>query len=221
MLQLYRRFINGILGTWLVHPGPTKNHQKRTTFRFLMKDYYDLERIFEERSNTVNLMDMMISISEDQIVILLYDKAMDLYLYILLHSDHPPEVLTGLVSGNILCIHSLCSDEDKPNHRMEAFYTMLLVRGYHCDFLIPAFTKRITGARVFIKRGSIRRCVSDQEKDTRGPDFFHITYHSRNPTSKDLQHQWLQHLLNPPWERPLWTQKKLKIPIGINSMCVA
>ena len=66
---------------------------------------------------------------------------------------------------------------------------MLLVRGYQRDLLIPAFTKGITEARAFNKRGSVRRCVPDKDKDTTLQVFFHLTYHPRDPTSKRLQHQ--------------------------------
>ena len=105
---------------------------------------------------------------------------------------------------------------------MKEFYVRLLVRGYQRDFMIPTFAKRITGAHSFIKCGSVRQYTLDQDKDTKGRAFFHLTYHPRNSTSKDLQRQWRQQLLHPPWEPPLWRLKnKHKITIGINSMCVA
>ena len=138
---------------------------------------------------------------------------MNLYLYILPHSAHPPGLLTGLVSGNILCIHSLCRNEDDINRHMKEFYARLLVCGYQRDLLIPSFAKGITGARV-------RQCVSDQEKKTKFCVFFHLTYHPRDPTTKNLQRQWRQHLLHPPWESPLWTLKnKAKIPF-VSTRCV-
>ena len=124
--------------------------------------------------------------------------------------------------GNILRIHSLCSKQDDINRRVKEFYVRLLVRGYQCDFLIPAFSKGITGACTFIKRGSVQLCVPEEDKDTQGRVFFQLTYHLRDPTSKSLQRQWRQHLLHPPWEPPLWRLKnKHIIPIGIKSMCVA
>ena len=97
---------------------------------------------------------------------------MNLYLFILTHSAHPLEVLTGLVSGNILRIHSLCSKQDDIDLRMKQLKARLLVRGYQRDLLIPAFTKGIIGARIFIKRGSVRRCDPDKEKDNKGQVFF-------------------------------------------------
>ena len=95
-----------------------------------MQDYYGLEWIFEERSKKVNYMYMKISICEDQIVTSLYEKYVNLYLYTPPHSAHTPGVLTGLVPGNILWIHLLCSDQDNINIRMKQFYARLLVRGY-------------------------------------------------------------------------------------------
>ena len=95
-------------------------------------------------------MDMTISIQEGRIVTSLYEKAMNLYLYISPHSAHPPGVLTGLVSGNILRIHSLFSEQDDINLRMKQFYARLLVRGYQRNLLIHAFTKGIIGAHAYI-----------------------------------------------------------------------
>ena len=109
MLQLYHRFIDNVLEIWLVDPDPAEDHCKWTAFTLLMQDYYRLKWIFEERSKTVNFMVMTISIHEYRIVTSLYEKSMNLYFYILPHSAHPPLLLTGLVSGNILRIYSLFS----------------------------------------------------------------------------------------------------------------
>ena len=97
---------------------------------------------------------MKISIREDRIVTSFYGKLMNLYLYIPPNSAHPPGVLTGLVYGNILCIHLRCSDEDYINSCMKYFYTRLLVSVYQRNFLIPFFTKGIMGSCAFIKCGS-------------------------------------------------------------------
>ena len=119
------------------------------------------------------------------------------------HSAYPLGVLTRIVSGNILRIHSLCSDKEDTNRCTKDLYVRLLVHGYQRDFMIPAFTKGINGAHAFTKRSSMRWCTTYQDKDTNFRFFFHMTYHPRNPTSKDLQRQWHQHLLHPQWEPPL------------------
>ena len=62
---------------------------------------------------------MTITICKDRIITSLYEKAMNLYLYIPPHSANPPGVSTGLVSANILWIHSLCSEHDDIDRRMK------------------------------------------------------------------------------------------------------
>ena len=186
MLQFYRLFINDVLGIWLFDTDPSKDNRKWTAFTLLMQDCNGLEYIFEEYPKTVNFMDMRISICKDRIVTSLYEKPMRLYLDILPHSAHLPGVLTGIVSGNIIRIHSIFSNEDEINYLIKEFYARLLIHGYQRDFFIPVFTKGNTGARAFTKRGSVRQYVSDQEKHTNGRVFFHLTYHSRDKTSKYL-----------------------------------
>ena len=59
-LQLYRHFIDNVLGIWLVNTDPAEDNRKWTAFVSLIQDYYRLEWIFEERLETVNNMEMMI-----------------------------------------------------------------------------------------------------------------------------------------------------------------
>ena len=46
-LQIYRCFINEVLGIWLVDPDPVEDRRQWTSFVELMQDYYGLEWIFE------------------------------------------------------------------------------------------------------------------------------------------------------------------------------
>ena len=80
-----------------------------------MQDYYGLECIFEELLKTVDYMNMTISIGKGHIVTLIYEKLMNLYLYIPPHSAHPLGVLTGIVSGNILSTHLLFRNKEDIN----------------------------------------------------------------------------------------------------------
>ena len=41
-LQLYRQFIDDVLGIWMVDPNPAEDHIKWTAFKSLMQDYYGL-----------------------------------------------------------------------------------------------------------------------------------------------------------------------------------
>ena len=128
ILQLYCFFIDDVLGIFLVDTDPAVDHIKWTAFVSLMKDYYGIEWIFKEHLDNVNYMDMTIEIRGGRIVTSLYEKAMNLYLYILPYSTHYPGVLTGLVFINILFVHSLYSDKEKINRLMKEFYARFLIQ---------------------------------------------------------------------------------------------
>ena len=49
-IQLYRRFIDNVLGIWLIDPDPAEDIQQWASFVALMQDYYGLEWILEEIS---------------------------------------------------------------------------------------------------------------------------------------------------------------------------
>ena len=67
-LQLYCRFIDDILGIWLVGPKPVEDCRQWTLFVELMQEYYGLECILEEGYKKVNYMDMTILIHKDWII---------------------------------------------------------------------------------------------------------------------------------------------------------
>ena len=81
-LQLYCRFIDDVLGIWLVDPETFQDRPQWTSFVELIQDYYRLEWMFEERSKKVKYMDMTITICKDRMILSLYEKSMNLYLYI-------------------------------------------------------------------------------------------------------------------------------------------
>ena len=114
-LQLYRCFINDVLGICLVDPDPAEDSRQWTSFVDLMQDYYGLEWIFEKRSKKVNYMDMTISIHEGRIVTSFFENAMNLHLYIPPHSGTPPagdslrwgpsDDMVGGIIHNLECLY--------------------------------------------------------------------------------------------------------------------
>eukprot|EP00957_Ditylum_brightwellii_P148309 11291459-Ditylum_brightwellii.AAC.1 len=55
-------------------------------------------------------MDLTITIKDGKITTKLYEKSLNLYLYIPPHSAHPPGVLNGIIFDQIHCIFTLCSE---------------------------------------------------------------------------------------------------------------
>jgi hypothetical protein len=115
-VQLYKRFIDDVIGVWLVHPDPSTNAMLWSQFQDDMNGWHGLEWTCSTPSTTVNFMDMTITIVEGKFETTLYEKVDNLYLYIPSHSSHPRGVFTGLVFGQVLQIRRLCSkkaDADK------------------------------------------------------------------------------------------------------------
>ena len=70
---------------------------------------------FSDRATTIDFMDMTISINKSNCIeTTLFEKRLNLHLYIPPHSAHPPGLLPGIVYGTLVRIFTLCSDnEDK------------------------------------------------------------------------------------------------------------
>ena len=91
-------------------------------------------------------MDVTIQIKEGKIITTLHAKPLALYQYIIPNSCHPPGVLTGLVYGQILKIHHLCSKNSDNEKEIRLFFNRLVDRGYLRTKLLPLFEKGFDNA---------------------------------------------------------------------------
>ena len=94
----YRRFIDDVIGIWC----PNNNHEQDAlewnAFKDKMNSFPGLTWEFSERAKTVDFMDMTISINDsNKIETTLFEKRLNLHLYIPPHSAHPPGLLPGIV----------------------------------------------------------------------------------------------------------------------------
>ena len=94
---------------------------------------------------------MTIQIEEGKKVTTLYTKEpLALYQYIPPNSCHPPGVLTGLVYGQILQIHCLCSKNSNIEKEIRLFFNRLIDRGYLRTKLLPLFEKGFDNATTYM-----------------------------------------------------------------------
>jgi len=68
--------------------------------------------------------------SDDSMTTILFEKSLNLYLYIPPHSTHPPSVLTGLVIGICHQIETFCSVEANKFTHLQRFFKRLRARRY-------------------------------------------------------------------------------------------
>ena len=194
-LFLYRRFIDDILGIW-VPTDPTTDDATYTRFQRRTNEYHDLVWEFTDRAQSAIFMDLSLQIQGTRVTTTLYSKALNLYLYIPPRSAHPPGVLTGLVSGNILRIYTLCSDPDDVRSRLQDFWNRLISRGYPTAQIKPLFLKGLHNAREYIA------CPPTKTADTNCV-FFHLRYHPQDPPSSEIQTAWRNQVSHPAYRTPL------------------
>jgi hypothetical protein len=211
-LPLIRRFIDDINSLWKKTGTQLEDDSTWEKFKKRMNECPGLTWIFSQRMTQVDFMDLTISLQGNIISTTLFEKALNLHLYIPPHSAHPPGVLSGLVMGNLHRIYTLCSEQEDINQRVRQFYHRLLQRGYKNDKLKPLFLKAETTAK---------QPRQDKEDDDNNKIFFHLQYHPNDPPSSDLQHTWRETMLEPPGFQQLQKIKNFKHQeFGLNRMIV-
>ena len=193
-LGTYKRFIDDVFGIWLPYADPDEDNRRWTEFKQTMNSYHGMQWEFSERVLSVDYMDLTISIRDNHIHTTIYEKALNLYLYIPPHSAHPPGVLNGLIFGCVHRFFTLCTDQSDAIDKTKEFYQRLLVRGYKADHVKPLIYKAIDK----MTRTPPPSTQQPDQPTTDNPTFFHIQYHPNDPTSRDLQQLWKEHIVHPP-----------------------
>ena len=190
-LFFYRRYIDDIFGVWIPSNGDF-------TFEDFTKDlkYHKLCWETNQPTTSVVFLDMQLTIKNNSIHTQLYEKALNLYLYISPFSSHSPGVLSGLIIGNVLRIHHLCSNSSTRNEFYQKFFLRLRARGYLPSQLIPLFNRGIklalntpmpSSKNKRLKRIQQQEARIRQSNEPNDTAFFHVPYHPRDPISQDIQ----------------------------------
>lgn len=215
-LFLYKRFIDDVLGIWL---RTADNEPAWEAFKSAMNDSrFGLKWIVSEPSQSVDFMDLTISVKACRIQTTLYEKPSNLHLYIPPHSCHPPGLLPGVVHGMVFRIHTLCTDPDDQRAKTSRFFLQLQRRGYQPSILRPLFLQAVKRAKAYDGPSN------DNGKRTklRSSIFFHLRYHPHNPPSSEIQKIWRTRISEPPNSMPLANVRNYAgTRIGIDRMIVA
>ena len=140
-LIYYKRYIDDVFGAWTPSQTKEEDDENWAEFQRDLNDFHDIEWIITSRSTSVNFLDLTITISNGVCKTTLFEKLLNLYLYISPSSAHPPGVLTGLVLGNCHRIFTLCSDPGDTKSHLQQFYRRLRKRGYKPSNLLPLFQR--------------------------------------------------------------------------------
>ena len=192
-LRYYKRYIDDIFGIWECHPDPVTDAQLWKDFTTLLNNWYDLKWIVNERNNQVTFLDMTITLLEEKITCTIYDKPLNLHLFLPPRSAHPPGVLHGLIAGMIYRAKALCTFTIDAKVFVNKFWHHLRARGYDAEMLLPLFLKAWA-----------KPIIPPQEKLS-PPDLwlFKITYHPQDPASFFIKKAWNETIATPKLSKPL------------------
>jgi len=184
------RYIDDQFGIWIHHPDPITDRQQWEAFKQCQQNYCSLNWEFSELSQSTNFLDLTVRIADYRVVTSIYEKPLNLHLYIPPHSSHTPSARTGLVTGNVFRILRLTTERSAQLASLSSFYLHLLARGYKPRFLHFAFQQAFNRFTSFRKT----KKISVHADDT---IFLHLQYHPRDPPRKLLQRAFQEHLIRP------------------------
>jgi uncharacterized protein (UPF0335 family) len=215
-LLLYKRYIDDVLGIWHC---ADENLDRRlwNQFQADLDEFGKLRWEVSQLSETAIFLDLQLTIKNGRVTYTLYEKPLNLHMYLPPHSAHPPGVLRGLVFGMIYRLHRLNSEPDAINDQIRTFFNRLLMRGYQESFLRPIFHLAIAHN---LERQ--QRALAPAQDPAEERLFLHLEYNPVDPPSKKVQQLFEDLLLNPDDGPPLPTICNHKhAPIKINRLIVA
>ncbi len=200
-LPIYKRCIDDGVGCWvpLEHHNTAEDEARWTAFKQAVNNNC-LTWIFEDRSMSIDFMDMTMTIVGNTITTTMYEKPTALHLYIPPHSSHPPGCVKGHIYGETLRINRLCSAQEDITNRVVTFFRRLRHRGYSPSFLIPQFKKALDNAAKYKASSNAMREAQKKQnlEQSRRQVYFHLDWHPQQPNTQDLQHHFENCVLRPP-----------------------
>jgi hypothetical protein len=204
VVKYLRCFIDNGFGIWLHDPDPAIDESNWKAFQLCLNNS-GLLWTFSDRADESIFMNLMLKIEGRKVVTSLYTKPLALHLYFPPHSCHAPGVLSGLIFGNVLCIHQLYSAADDIKNKLKLFFHRLLDRGYQPQKITPLFQQAIDNETAYLTCLALKQLRMKTRKATDGHQqvFLHLPYHPANPPFKVIQRLWHNLVGTPPGNLPL------------------
>ena len=111
-LIMYERYTDNIFGIWQHSSDKELDRMRWNQFKACIGNYEGLNCVWKFCCQSLDYLDIVISICDTRLHTTLFEKDLNLYLHIPLHLAHPSGVLTGLILGNCHRIYTLCSDDN-------------------------------------------------------------------------------------------------------------
>ena len=196
-LAYYKRYIDDVFGIWIPHPDPVIDRNQWEQFQAKLNSWHGLRWVVSPRTTQVVFLDLTLTLNGSSMHSTLYEKPMNLHLYLPARSAHPPGVLYGLIAGAIYRASSLCTDPSDATSFVQKMWRYLRSRGYPTSTLRPLFLKSLTNRKVYIP--------PPPDSETLPPEhwFFKVHYHPQDPPSSAIQRAWNETVDTPRFSKPL------------------
>ena len=173
-LLFYRRYIDDGFGIWN-WTGTQECVEAWEDFQEEMDSFGRLRWEFSALSKSVTMLDTTLSIVNGRVESTLFEKDLNLYLYLPPHSCHSPGTLRGLIAGGLFRILKLTSNITKRKGQAQLFFNRLIARGHNTSYVYPIFMKYIKNTFQTTQRKVFRSL--QMTKNLRKYQFF-FTYHT-------------------------------------------
>jgi hypothetical protein len=191
-LIYYCRYIDDGFGIWIPSPCNTTHATEWQHFTSDFDQFGSLRWEFSKLSTTTSFLDVTILLRHDYTIeTCLFEKALNLYLYLPAHSAHPPGILKGLICGMFYRIQRLTSDPTARLEQTRRLYKRLRLRGHSAATLQPLFETAV------IKTQQQKPPSLPIPPTTFSPLFLHVPFHPCDPPSQHLQQNFRRSLLYP------------------------
>lgn len=208
-IAYWKRYIDDIFGIWICHPDPLMDEILWSMCQRVLNDWHGLQWKISKRSDTVVFLDLTLRLRDGKIHSTLFEKPLNLYLYLPAKSAHPPGALYGLIAGFVFRALTLCTDKADALSVIAKMFRNLQARGYSASTLRPIFSKAMES------RDNIREVMETQNPNE--PDrmwLFKLTYHPNDPPSHLIRKAWNKTVAEPPLSKPLRRFDIRWTPIG-------
>lgn len=194
-LKYLKRYIDDQIGIWIHHPNPYIDNQLWQSFQHAQQTFCSLNWKFSALEKQVVFLDLTILLQSNRIFTSLYEKPLNLYLFIPPSSAHPPNVRQSLVTGGIKRIMDLTTKQSDRKKSACAFFCRLHDRGYSRALLLRLFRNAFDAYRL-----ASTQPKPEPDSDLNSRVFLHVPFHPRDPPRRHLQQLFRRIILQPPGE---------------------
>jgi hypothetical protein len=169
-LLYFKRFIDDIFGIWI---GTTEDqwHEFCTDIDNFGILTWDIKQ--QRRSQSVNFLDLTLTIEGSRVISRTFQKDLNLYLYLPPYSAHPPGVLKGTLFGLIRRYYAQNTYREDYVRMVRLLYHRFIQRGWKKEQIAPLIQEICTT----LERPNTRLNPPPERQTNEKLLFIHLAYH--------------------------------------------